>query len=116
MLKAGSPTTDSSDLALLASLLLTQVGARVWYEHAPSACNPADPLSRAAHEDRLSVAAPCIKVTALGIHAHCLRTRLQRWGFRWSSNFGCGSPWCMPSPFFRGMWPCTTPALFSQSM
>eukprot|EP00971_Amphidinium_carterae_P002592 51727-Amphidinium_carterae.1 len=51
MLKDGSPTTDSSELALLASLLLIQVGARAWYEHVPPACNPVGPLSRAALED-----------------------------------------------------------------
>eukprot|EP00971_Amphidinium_carterae_P264946 5255664-Amphidinium_carterae.1 len=51
MLKAGSPTEDNSKMSMRAAFLLASLGCRTWFEHVPSAANPADPLSREALGD-----------------------------------------------------------------
>eukprot|EP00971_Amphidinium_carterae_P068771 1361784-Amphidinium_carterae.1 len=51
MVKAGSPTEDNSRMAMRAAFLLARLGCRTWYEHVPSAANPADALSRDALGD-----------------------------------------------------------------
>ena len=51
LIKAGSPTESMCRLALEAAAILAGLGARVWYEHVPSADNPADVLSREALRD-----------------------------------------------------------------
>eukprot|EP00971_Amphidinium_carterae_P253627 5035286-Amphidinium_carterae.1 len=38
-------------MSIKAAFLLARLGCRTWYEHVPSAANPADPLSRAALDD-----------------------------------------------------------------
>jgi len=51
LVKAGSPTQTMCLLALRAEAILAGLGARVWYEHVPSADNPGDVLSRDALDD-----------------------------------------------------------------
>ena len=51
LVKAGSPTATMCRLALQASALLAALGCRCWFEHVPSADNPADVLSRDALDD-----------------------------------------------------------------
>ena len=51
MVKAGSPTATMCTLALVCTAALAGLGARTWFEHVPSADNPADPLSRKGKED-----------------------------------------------------------------
>ena len=51
LIKAGSPTESMYRPALEAAAILAGLGARVWYEHVPSADNPADVLSRDALSD-----------------------------------------------------------------
>ena len=53
LVKAGSPTATMCRLALQASAMLAGLGCRCWFEHVPSADNPADVLSREALEDPL---------------------------------------------------------------
>ena len=47
LVKSASSADDMSEMALLNSLALASVSARVWFEYVPSALNISDPLSRA---------------------------------------------------------------------
>ena len=49
--KAGSPTESMCTLALAAMAALAALGTRPWFDHVPSADNPADPLSRGGLQD-----------------------------------------------------------------
>ncbi|CAK0895584.1 unnamed protein product, partial [Prorocentrum cordatum] len=51
LVKAGSPTATMRRLALQALALLAALGCRCWFDHVPSADNPADALSRDALDD-----------------------------------------------------------------
>ena len=44
--KSASSANDISEMALLNSLALASVSARVWFEYVPSKLNISDPLSR----------------------------------------------------------------------
>ena len=51
LVKAGSPTQTMCQIALVATAALASLRVRAWYEHVPSADNPADVLSRAGLDD-----------------------------------------------------------------
>ena len=46
LIKSASSADDMSEMALLNSLALASVAARVWFEYVPSKLNVSDPLSR----------------------------------------------------------------------
>ena len=52
LIKSASPTESMCRPALAVGMALLGLRARVWYEHVPSASNPADWLSRDGLRDR----------------------------------------------------------------